>query len=64
MRLLRTFVNCFGLKRPDLDAQLSALCNASTPISTELFGNDMGKEIHEVAKANRLGKKLASHKKL
>ena len=50
--------------RPDLNAQFSALCNLSTPISKELFGNDMGKEIEEVAKANRLeGKKLASHKK-
>ena len=56
-------MNCFGLKRPDLDAQLSALCSASTPISTELFGDDMGKEIDEVAKAHRMGKKLASHKK-
>ena len=51
------------LLRPDLNAQFSALCNASTPISTELFGDDVGKEIDEVAKANRLGKKLASHKK-
>ena len=29
----------------------------------ELFGDDVRKEIDEVAKANRLGKKLASHKK-
>ena len=53
----------FEKRAPDLNAQFSALCNASTPISTELFGDDVGKEIDEVAKANRLGKKLASHKK-
>ena len=28
----------------------------------DLFGDDVRKEIDEVAKANRLGKKLASHK--
>ena len=51
------------LLRSDLNAQFSALCNLSTPISKELFGDDVGKEIDEVAKANRLGgKKLASHK--
>ena len=29
----------------------------------DLFGDDVRKEIDEVAKANRLGKKLGSHKK-
>ena len=48
------------LLRPDLNARFSALCNASTPISTELFGDDVGKEIDDVAKVNRLGEK---HKK-
>ena len=28
------------LLRPDLNAQFSALCSASTPISTLLFGDD------------------------
>ena len=49
--------------RPDLNAHFNALCNASTPISTELFGDDVGKEIDQIVKANRLGKKLASYKK-
>ena len=51
------------LLRPDLNAQFSALWNVSTPLSTELFGDDVGKEIDKVLKANRLRKKLASHKK-
>ena len=53
-----------GLLRSDLNAQFSALCNLFTAISKELFGDDVGREIDEVAKANRLGgKKLSSHKK-
>ena len=51
------------LLRPDLNAQFSALCNASTPISTKLFGDYVGIEIDEAARADRLGKKLPSHKK-
>lgn len=49
------------LLRPDLNAQFSAMCNLSTPISKELFGDDVGKEIDEVAKANRLGGKSWLH---
>ena len=45
------------LLRPDLNAQFSALCNFSTTISTELSGDNVGKETDEVAKANRLGEK-------
>ena len=41
------------LLRPDLNAQFSALSNLFTAISKELFGDDVGKEIDEVAKANR-----------
>ena len=47
------------LLQPDLNSQFSALCSASTPITTQLFGDDVGKEIDEVAKANRLSKRLA-----
>ena len=32
-------------------------------LSKELFGDDVRKEIDEVAKTNRLGEKLASHEK-
>ena len=33
------------------------LCNASIAVSTELFGDLVGKETDEVVKANRLGEK-------
>ena len=49
------------LLRPDLNAQFSALCNLFTAISKELFGDDVGKEIDEVAKANRLRGKSWLH---
>ena len=42
------------LLRPDLNAQFSALCNLFTAISKELFGDEVGKEIDEVTKVNRL----------
>ena len=45
------------LLRPDLNAPFSALNNLFTAISKELFGDDVGKQIDEVAKANRLSVK-------
>ena len=49
------------LLRPDLNAQFCALSNLFTAISKELFGDDVGKEIDEVAKANRLRRKSWLH---
>ena len=49
------------LLRPDLNAQFSALCNLFTAISKVLFGDDVGKEIYEEAKANRLRGKSWLH---
>lgn len=49
--------------KPDLNSQFNALCGASTPITTELFGDDMGKQIDEVTKANKLAKKMSGPKK-
>lgn len=49
--------------RPELNSQFASLCNATTPISSELFGDDLSKEIDEVAKANKLSKKILGGKK-
>ena len=49
------------LLRPDLNAPFSALSNLFTAISKELFGDDVGKQIDEVAKANRLSVKSWLH---
>ncbi|CAB4027192.1 Hypothetical predicted protein [Paramuricea clavata] len=48
------------LLRPSLNSQYATLCNPSTPITSELFGDDISKEIDQVAKANQLGNKLSS----
>ena len=58
----------FNLKRrdllkPDLNTQFSTLCSVSTLISTGLFGYDVGKEIDEVAKANKLRRRLGIPKR-
>ena len=49
--------------KPDLNTQYSALCSVATPITTELFGDEMGKQIDEVTKANKLSKKIAGPEK-
>ena len=46
--------------KPDLNAQFASLCNQTTPITSELFGDDLGKEIDEVSRANKLSRKLCS----
>ncbi|XP_020902180.1 uncharacterized protein LOC110240703 [Exaiptasia diaphana] len=48
------------LLKPDLNARYAALCNPTTPITSELFGDDVSKEIDDLSKANKLGKKLAT----
>ena len=40
------------LLRPHLNSWYAALCNPSTSISTELFGDNIGKEIDELTKKN------------
>ncbi|XP_068739556.1 uncharacterized protein [Montipora capricornis] len=37
--------------KPDLNAQFASLCNQTTPITSELFGDDLGKEIDETWQA-------------
>ena len=44
----------------DLNAQFASLCNQTTPIMSELFGDDLAKEIDEVSRANKLSRKLSS----
>ena len=48
------------LLRPHLHSQYAALCNPSTSISTELFGDDIGKEIDQLTKTSQIGLKLAT----
>ena len=48
------------LLRPHPHSQYAALCNPSIPITTELFRNNLTKEIEDVTNANQLGNKLSS----
>ena len=49
--------------RPHLNSRISALCNPFTPITTELFGEDIGKETDELTKTSRIGLKLSTPRK-
>ena len=46
--------------RPHLNSKYSALCNPSTPITSELFGDDINKEIDQLTKSSQLGTKLTN----
>ncbi|XP_028397339.1 uncharacterized protein LOC114521127 [Dendronephthya gigantea] len=48
------------LIRPDLNKQYGSLCNPSVAISTNLFGDDLSKEVEEVSKSYKLGSKVTS----
>ena len=46
--------------KPDLNVQFASLCNHATLKTSALFGYDLGKEIDEVSRANKLSRKLSS----
>ena len=49
--------------RPHLNAKYAALCNPSTPITTELFGDDINKEIDQLTKASQLSNRLTTSRR-
>ena len=51
--------------KPDLNAHFGSLCNCNhtTPITSDLFGDDLGKEIYEVSRASTLSRKLSSKRR-
>ena len=53
-------LRCRELLRPELNSQFAALCSPATPITHELFGDELSKEIDDMSKANKLSGKLAS----
>ena len=46
--------------RPHLNAKYAPLFNSSNPITTELFGDDINKEIDQLTKASQLSNRLTS----
>ena len=45
--------------RPDLNEQYCQLCAEHVPCTTELFGDDLPKTLHDILTTNRVGQKLA-----
>ena len=46
--------------KSDLNAQFASLYDHTTPITSELFGDDLGTEIDEVSRVNKLSRKLST----
>jgi len=49
---------------PDLNKQYAPLCNPSTAVSTFLFGNDLNKEVEELAKSQKLSNKVTPKRRM
>ena len=59
----------FNLKRSelirrDLNKQYAALCSLSIPASSFFFGDDLIKEVEDLAKASKLGNKVTPKKRV
>ena len=52
------------LIRPDLNKQYASLCNPSTPVSSFLFGDELNKEVEELAKSHKLSSKVTPKKRM
>lgn len=48
------------LVRPDLNKQYNSLCNPATEISSHLFGDNLSKDVEDLAKANKLSNKVTN----
>ena len=46
------------LLRPHLNKNYQALCNPAVPITTNLFGDDLNKQVDDLTKANKIGLKV------
>ena len=46
------------LLRPHLNKNYQALCNPTVPITTNLFGDDLNKQVDDLTKANKIGLKV------
>ncbi|CAH3041177.1 unnamed protein product [Pocillopora meandrina] len=47
--------------KPDLHEEYKHLCSSSVPITDQLFGNDLPKQVKELTEVNRVGKKVSTH---
>ena len=49
--------------RPHLNKNNQALYNPLVPITTNLFGNDLNKQVDDLTKANKIGLKVQTSRK-
>ncbi|KAK3092365.1 hypothetical protein FSP39_001970 [Pinctada imbricata] len=67
---LMTFVYCdLSYRRreliiqPDKNEEFRGLCSNDYPVTDNLFGDDLGKRVEELMKANKIGSKISGHKR-
>ena len=48
------------LLKPELSKGFQSLCAVSTPVTTQLFGDDLSKNVDDISKANRIATKLTN----
>ncbi|XP_048585989.1 uncharacterized protein LOC125568253 [Nematostella vectensis] len=48
------------LLKPELSKDFQSLCSASTPVTTQLFGDDLSKFADEISKANKVATKISA----
>lgn len=48
------------LLKPGLNKGFQSLCAISTPVTTQLFGDDLSKNVDDISKANKIAIKLTS----
>ena len=51
------------LLRPHLNKNYQALCNPAVPITTNLFGDDLNKQVDDLTKANKIDLKVQGSSK-
>ena len=47
--------------KPELNANYKHLCSAIIPITDELFGDDISKQVKDLTEVNRVGRKITGH---
>ncbi|CAB3984921.1 Hypothetical predicted protein [Paramuricea clavata] len=50
------------LIKPDLHEDYKHLCSASVPSSSQLFGDDLSKQVKDLTEVNKVGRKMTRHK--
>ncbi|CAB4043109.1 Hypothetical predicted protein, partial [Paramuricea clavata] len=49
------------LIKPDLHEDYKHLCSASVPSSSQLFGDDLSKQVKDLTEVNKVGRKMTRH---